>query len=231
MKGFTIQELKKIQIRRILGSAVMSFFLGLLFYIIAAAILVDTQFPLAAEIRGREINIVEHIIKPFAGNPPSGVNWNIQDYAALIIVWLLAGVIGGFAGKKEFNGAIGSILAFFSAVTISLFGGAPLVGSDPASASFFEIIITRLTSLFVSEELFRIVLFCAVTSISGYYFGNLSKDDAEKIHQFWLQLDKSSNKIQLPFQCPQCQVSFESNPIYCSSCGKKVREEIKVPII
>lgn len=197
---------------------------------IAAAILVDLpDLALAAEIRGQDVILVEHIIKPFAGNPPSLKAWNPQDTVTLIIVWTMAGLIGGFAARGKIEGAIGTFIAYLIAVMISLYTGSPLVGTDPAGASLQEIFVSRTMNLFISEELFRILLFSVVAIISGYIFGHLSHIEALKLHRFWTQLDKSSNKIQLPSQCPFCQITFESNPLYCSACGKKIREEVITP--
>ena len=99
--------------RRIFASFIMSFSLGFLFYLIAASILVDLPgWALSAEIRGREINAIEDIIKPFVGIAPVGNIWTFADYFAVTIVWLLAGLIGGFAGRDKFEGGIGTVLAF-----------------------------------------------------------------------------------------------------------------------
>lgn len=221
-----------MQCKRILVAAIMSFFLGILFYMIAAAILVDLpHLALAAEIRGRDVILVEDIIKPFAGNPPSSKVWNPQDIIVLIIVWVMAGLIGGFAGRDKLEGAIGTFIAYLAAVSVSLFAGSPLIGTDPINGSLLEIVASRIANLIISEELFRIILFGIVAVISGYFFGHMSNVEALKIQKFWTQLDASSNKIQIPFQCPFCETTFESNPLYCSDCGKKIREEVRTPTL
>lgn len=214
--------------RRVFGSALMSFFLGLLFYLIAAAIMDSLpELILSANIRGRDVNIATDIIRPFAGNPPPLTEWNIQDTAVLIVIWSLAGMIGGFAGRNKLEGALGTLFAYVLAVGISIFVGPPLIGNVPMEANILEIVWYRMSNLIITEELLRIVLFGFIALLSGYYFGYLSKKDRTKVEKFWLQLDESSNKIKLSFHCPFCNTPFESNPLYCSSCGKKVREEVK----
>jgi hypothetical protein len=228
-KNNLIIENFKMQLKRIFGAAVMSFFLGLLFYMVAAAIMESLPaLALSANIRGRDIDIILDIIRPFSGNSPPENMWNPQDTMILIIVWGLGGLIGGFVAKNELEGAISTVFAFLIAFTLSFFASTPIIGTDPTTDNFIEIIIYRM-NFFITEELLRMLLFVVIAFISGYYFGRLSRIDVQKVQQFWTRLNDNSNKIQLPFECPYCKTTFESNPLYCSSCGKKVREEVKTP--
>jgi hypothetical protein len=209
----------------------MSFFLGLLFYFVAAAIMESLpDYMLSANIRGRDVDIVTDVIRPFTGNPPPLNTWNVQDTIAVFLIWGLAGVIGGFAGRDKIEGALGTLLAFITAASISIFFGPPIIGSDPINASFMEIFLTRVINLLFTVEFVRISLFGLISLISGFYFGHLSKIDSSKIKKFWTDLDERSNKISLAFICPSCNTSFNSNPLYCSTCGKKLREEVIAPI-
>ena len=219
-----------MQFRRIISTAIMSFFLGFLFYLVAAAIMDSLpQYVLSANIRGGDVDIITDIIRPFIGIPAPESNWNIQDTIAVTIIWILAGVIGGFAGKDKLEGALGTFIAFFTATVMSIFIGSPVIGTDPANANILEIMIMRISNLVFTEELMRIILFGLVAFLSGFYFGHLGKKDATKIVTFWNELDNRSNKIKLAFQCSECDALFESNPLYCSICGSKLRDEVIAP--
>ena len=219
-----------MQVKRIISTAIMSFFLGFLFYLVAAAIMDSLpQLVLSANIRGGDVNIVTDIIRPFIGIPAPLTTWNIQDTIAVIIIWILAGVIGGFAGKDRLEGSLGTLIAFLTATILSIFLGPPVIGTDPVSANILEIMISRISNLVLTEELVRILIFSSVAFLSGFYFGYLGKKDASKAMKFWKQLDERSNKIQIAFQCPGCHTEFESNPLYCSTCGDKLREEVIAP--
>jgi len=219
-----------LEIKRTIGAATMSFFLGILFYMIAAAILVDLPgFALAAVIRGRQIDIIEHILKPFAGFVPQESIWNGQDYAVGIIVWLLVGLMAGFAGKERIEGGIAGLLAYSTAAAITIFGGAANYGTDSINASIIEFLSNRVSNILFTEGFIRLILFGLVALLSGSYFGYLSKLDKQKIDAFWNQLDESSHKLSLPVQCPNCQTTFESNPLFCSNCSHQIREEVKSP--
>ncbi|MHA2090719.1 MAG: hypothetical protein ACW98K_07655 [Candidatus Kariarchaeaceae archaeon] len=219
-----------MKLKRIFSTAVMSFFLGFLFYLVAAAIMDSLpQLVLSANIRGGDVDIVTDIIRPFIGIPAPLTVWNIQDTIAVIIIWILAGVIGGFAGKDKFEGALGTFLAFFTATSISIFLGTPVIGTDPINANVLETMISRVSNLVFTEELLRILIFSTVAFLSGLYFGYLGKKDASKAKKFWTELDERSNKIQLAFECSGCHAEFESNPLYCSTCGLKLREEVIAP--
>ena len=203
--------IKKMNLKNILASFLMSFSLGLLFYLIAASILVDLpNWALSAEIRGKQIEIVNDILKPFIGLAPSGKLWQLPDYVAVTIVWLMAGLIGGFSGRNKFEGGIGTSLAYIFAASISILSsGSKLV--------------------FTQDMVLRIIYFLVIGFISGFYFGYLGKLDSLKIHNFWTQLDQNSHKIELPALCDQCQTEYDSNPIICISCGNKMRNEIEIP--
>lgn len=189
----------------------MSFSLGLLFYLIAASILVDLpNWALSADIRGKQIEILNDILKPFIGIAPNGNLWRMSDYFAVTIVWFMAGLIGGFSGRNKFEGAIGTSLAYLVAAGTAILSSGSVV-------------------LLSQEVVIRMIFFLAIAFISSFYFGYLGKLDSLKIHNFWVQLDQNSHKIELPAVCPQCQNKFDSNPVICVFCGNKIRNEIENP--